>query len=319
MQDLLDRIAAALVAGGERLFATALAIIVLFVAHRVGVAIARRVADGAAAAPLPGEAGLPAEDRALQVAARRRRLDTLVLFATKLGRVVVVAAAVLVAIAILVPELIAALGALGVALGVAVGGAIGFGAQQLVRDYLNGILILGENPFSVGDVVALAGVRGTVEEVGLRRTIVRDGDGTLHSVPNGAIAVASNFTRTFARVNERFSMAAGTDIERAVAVLADACAAFADEEAWRGRFLEPPRVLGIEAAAAGEPGIPILVSATVRPGEQWEVAGALRRRAIEALRAAGIDLALGRTLLVAAGRRPDPAIAAEAEGGAEFT
>ena len=75
----------------------------------------------------------------------------------------------------------------------------------------------------------------------------------------------------------------------------------------------------VDAAAAGDPGIPILVSATVRPGEQWEVAGELRRRAMDALRAAGIDLAAGRTLVVARGPLPAAEPAADAEGGADFT
>ena len=151
----------------------------------------------------------------------------------------------LTAITTLAPEVINGLGALGVALGAAIGAALGFGAQQLVRDYLNGILILGENPFSVGDVVALAGIRGTVEEVGLRRTIVRDADGVVHSVPNGEILVASNFTRTYARLNERFAVAAGTDIARATAVLGEACAALAAADE-----LERP----LHRAAARRPG-----------------------------------------------------------------
>jgi small conductance mechanosensitive channel len=206
-----------------------------------------------------------------------------------------------------------------VALGAAVGAALGFGAQQLVRDYLNGILILGENPFSVGDIVAIAGIRGTVEEVGLRRTIVRDTDGVVHSVPNGEILVASNFTRTFARVNERFAVAAGTDITRATAVLGEACAAFADADEWSDRFIEPPRVVRVDAAAVGEVGIPILVSATVRPGDRLEIAGELRRRALDALLANAIDLAAGQTFVVSRGPRADTGPAVDAEGGAEYT
>ena len=275
----------------------------------------RRVDSGGGAT----EAELPPEERAVREASRRRRLDTLVLVASRLGRAIVLVVGGLAAIAILAPEVITALGSLGVALGVAVGGALGFGAQQLVRDYLNGILILGENPFSVGDVVALAGVRGTVEEVGIRRTIVRDADGVVHSVPNGAILVASNFTRTFARVNERFAVAAGTDIARATKVLSEVCAALADADGWSDRFIEPPQVVRVDAAAAGEAGIPILVSATVRPGDRLEAAGELRRRALDGLRAAGIDLAAGRTFVVSRGPGPDAAAAVDAEGGAEFT
>jgi small conductance mechanosensitive channel len=317
VQAVLDRLREIALIGLERLVSLAVVVVVLVVAYAVLMAIVRRLARRAGDTPLPGEGDLAAEDRAVREATRRRRLDTVVLFTSRLGRAAVALLIGLSALAILAPEVITALGALGVALGVAVGGAIGFGAQQLVRDYLNGILILGENPFSVGDFVTIAGIRGTVEEVGLRRTVVRDSDGAVHSVPNGVIEVASNFTRTYARVNERFAVAVGTDIERATAVLNAACAAFAADSEWASRFIEPPGVLRVDPSIAGEPGIPILVQATVRPGEQWEVAGELRRRALEALRMAHIDLAAGRTVVVS--REPPSARASDAEGDADYT
>jgi small conductance mechanosensitive channel len=93
------------------------------------------------------------------------------------------------------------LGKLGLDIGPAIAGlgvvgiAVGFGAQSLVRDYFNGALILLENHFSLGDVVSIAGVTGTVEDISLRRTTLRDVDGVVHTVPNGEIKVASNQTR----------------------------------------------------------------------------------------------------------------------------
>jgi small-conductance mechanosensitive channel len=319
VNDLLDQLGAMALTLATRVLTVVLIVAVLVAVYLVTMVVIRHVAQRAAATPMPGEGDLPPGDRAVREAARRRRLDTLVLFASRLGRLVLVTFSGFCAVAVIAPELIAALGSLGVALGVAIGGAVGFGAQQLVRDYLNGILILGENPFSVGDVVAIAGIRGTVEEVGLRRTIVRDTDGVVHSVPNGQILVASNFTRTFARVNERFAVAAGTEIDGATAVLDEVCATLAAADGWSERFIEAPRVVRVDAAIPGDPGIPILVSATVRPGDQWEVAGELRRRAMDALRIAGIDLAAGRTILVARPSRPDAGAAADAEGGADYT
>ena len=248
------------------MLAVALIVVALVVAYVITMALVRRLAAHAAKTPLPGDAALVPEERVVNEAIRRRRLDTVVLFVSRLGRAILVVFGIFAAIGILAPEVITALGALGVALGAAVGAALGFGAQQLVRDYLNGLLILGENPFSVGDVVAIAGIRGTVEEVGLRRTVVRDVDGVVHSVPNGEILVASNFTRTFARINERFAVAAGTEIDRATAVLGEVCTSLAAADGWSDRFIEPPRVVRVDAAVAGDPGIPILVSATVRPG-----------------------------------------------------
>jgi hypothetical protein len=114
-------------------------------------------------------------------------------------------------------------------------------------------------------------------------------------------------------------MAPATDIGRATAVLDEVCAALATAEGWSERFIEPPRVLRVDAATPGEPGIPILVTATVRPGEQWEVAGELRRAVMDALRIARIDLAAGRTVLVTRGGPGEAGPAADAEGGADFT
>jgi small-conductance mechanosensitive channel len=293
---------------------------VLVAAYLIFIAVIRRLARHAAELPIPGdESAGSLEDVAIRDAVRRRRLDTLVLVATRLARAVLLVLVVATAITTLAPEVISGLGTLGVALGAAVGAALGFGAQQLVRDYLNGILILGENPFSVGDVVVIAGVRGTVEEVGLRRTVVRDADGVIHSVPNGEILVASNLTRTYARLNERIAVAAGTDIARATAALGEACAALAAADEWTDRFIDPPRVVRVDAAAPGEAGIPILLTATVRPGDRLEAAGELRRRALDALLMAGIDMAAGRTVFVSRAPRGGADSGADAEGGADFT
>jgi small-conductance mechanosensitive channel len=318
MEGLLAQARDIAVTGLLRLVVVVLVSLVLYAVYRIVVAAVRRVAAHAAARDWSSDRAMAPDDQAIHEATRRRRIETLVLFGTRLARIVLFAVIAFAAAETLLPGIVGRLGSLGVALGVAVGGAIGFGAQQLVRDYLNGVLLLAENPFGVGDVVAIAGIQGTVEEVGLRRTVVRDADGTVHSVPNSEIHVASNFTRTYARVNERFTVAPGTDIGRAVAVLDGVCAALAVDDAWRDRFSESPRVLRVDSALAGEPGIPILVTATVRPGEQWEVAGELRRRALEALREASIDLAAGRTLVVPRGSRWDAEPGPDADG-AEFT
>ena len=119
------------------------------------------------------------------------------------------------------------LGKLGLDIGPAVAGlgvvgiAVGFGAQTLVRDYLNGSLILIENQFAKGDVVRSPASPGTVEDFSLRRTTLRDIDGVVHTVPNGEIKVASNLTRVWARINQDVTVAYGTDIDRAIEVVDD--------------------------------------------------------------------------------------------------
>src|SRR3954449_13539245 len=122
---------------------------------------------------------------------------------------------------IVVIDVLMVLRAIGLDIGPAIAGlgifgiAVGFGAQLLVKDYLNGALILVENQFSKGDVIRVAGVSGTVEDFSLRRTTLRDLDGVVHTVPNGEIAVASNLTRVWARINQDVTVAYGTDIDQA--------------------------------------------------------------------------------------------------------
>jgi len=317
MQDLIDRLGTYSLALAGDVLLVAIVIGVVWLAYRVLAAVVRRFIARAAAAPLPGEAELDAEQRATRHAERSRRLETVAGFGLRLVRWSAIVVVATVATSAFLPSVWAAIGGLGVGFGVAIGGAIGFGGQQLVRDYLNGMLILGENPYSVGDIVAIAGVRGTVEEVGLRRTVVRDMDGTVHSVPNGAIGVASNFTRRFARVNERFTVAYGTDIARATAIINEVGERFAADAAWAPRLIEAPSVLRVEPVV--DPGIPILVSFAVRPGEQWAVAGEFRRRVLDAFSRGGIRLATSQRVQVDAAVPIPPVDPDAAESGAEYT
>src|SRR3990172_13271630 len=107
---------------------------------------------------------------------------------------------------------------------------------------MNGALILVENQFSKGDVVRIGGVAGTVEDLSLRRTTLRDLDGVVHTVPNGEISVASNLTRVWARINQDVSVAYGTDIDRAIEVVDNVGREMASDPAWKRRVLETPPV-----------------------------------------------------------------------------
>jgi small conductance mechanosensitive channel len=119
-----------------------------------------------------------------------RRVNTIARLAIRIGSVIILTIAVLMAL----DEFGVAIGPAVAGLGV-VGIAVGFGAQTLIRDWLAGIFIVLENQYSEGDLVRIAGVDGVVEDFSLRRTMLRDLDGTIHTVPNGQITVASNMTR----------------------------------------------------------------------------------------------------------------------------
>ncbi|HEX2626777.1 MAG TPA: mechanosensitive ion channel domain-containing protein [Candidatus Limnocylindrales bacterium] len=169
-----------------------------------------------------------------------------------------------------------------------VGVAVGFGAQNLVRDYLNGALILIENQFSKGDVIRAAGVSGTVEDFSLRRTTLRDLDGVVHTVPNGEITIASNLTRVWARINQDVTVAYGTDIDKASEVVEAVGKAMAADANWKRRILEAPRVDRV--AALAEYGVTLKILGTVRAPDQWAAAGELRKRLLSAFKANGIEI-----------------------------
>jgi small-conductance mechanosensitive channel len=169
-----------------------------------------------------------------------------------------------------------------------VGLAVGFGAQSLVRDVLGGLFILLENQYAEGDVVNIAGIGGTVSAVNLRRTVLRDIDGIVHTIPNGEVGISSNLTRSFARVNLDVSVGYGEDLDRVREVIDAVGAELAADPDWEGKILEPPAVLRVNAL--GESGIDLKVLGTVRPMKQWEVAGELRKRIKQAFDREGIEI-----------------------------
>jgi small-conductance mechanosensitive channel len=213
----------------------------------------------------------------------KKRMDTIDALATNVIRFFIVVVAVLMVLGKLGFDIGPAVAGLGV-----VGIAVGFGAQTLVRDYLNGMLILIENQFSKGDVVRLAGVAGTVEDFNLRRTTVRDIDGVVHTVPNGEIKVASNLTRVWARINEDVLVAYDTDIDRAIEVVDAVGREMLADPVWKRRVLEAPRVERVEAL--GEYGVTLKILGSVRATEQWAAGGEFRKRLLAALQANGIEI-----------------------------
>jgi len=229
----------------------------------------------------------------------KKRMDTIDTLATSAVRVFVMLIAGIMILGKLNLDVGPAVAGLGV-----VGVAVGFGAQSLVRDYLNGALILIENQFSKGDVVSIGGVTGTVEDFSLRRTTLRDLDGVVHTVPNGEIRVASNRTRLWGRINLDVTLAYGTDIERAILVVNDVGKAMAADTDWRRRVMEAPHVERVEAI--GEFGITLKILGMVRAPEQWAAGGELRKRLLAAFQTHGIEIPRPQRVVLSRDPHLDP-------------
>ncbi len=166
--------------------------------------------------------------------------------------------------------------------------AITLAGQSIVLDYLMGILIVLEGPYYKGDWVQLGGVEGEVEEVGMRRTVIRDASGTVHSVSNGETRIASNLTRIFARMLVDITVAYGTDLDRATAIVNDVGVAMFEDEAWANRLLEAPQLLRVDAL--GELGMTLRVAGRVRAADRFVAPGELRKRLLAAFQSNGIEI-----------------------------
>jgi small conductance mechanosensitive channel len=213
----------------------------------------------------------------------KRRADTLQRVFMGLARVIII----LMVIFMILSELNVSIGPILAGFGIA-GIAIGFGAQYLIRDLIAGIFILMENQYRVGDVAKVADVTGLVEEVNLRKTVLRDLDGILHHVPNGEIRVASNYSRHFSRVNLDVPVSYGTDLDYAIEVINRVCNEMAEEEQWGQLFRTVPQVLRVNKL--GDSGIDLKIVGEVKPLEQWSIMGQLRLRIKKAFDEEGIEI-----------------------------
>ena len=213
----------------------------------------------------------------------RKRADTLTSVFVGTGKILIFLIVVLMILSELDVAIAPALATLGVA-----GVAVGFGAQYMIRDLIAGVFIIWENQYRVGDVVKVADIAGLVEEVHLRKTVLRDLDGIVHHVPNGEIKVASNYSRHFSRVNLNISGAYGTDLDHAISVINRVGKKLAEDKDWRKRIRSAPQVLRV--AHLGDSGIDIKILGEVKPLEQWNVKGELRLRLKKAFDKEGIEI-----------------------------
>ena len=167
-----------------------------------------------------------------------------------------------------------------------VGVAIGFGAQSLVRDYLAGIFMLVEDQYGVGDVITVGDATGTVENVTLRITRLRDVNGIVWHIRNGGIETVGNESQGWARAVIDFPVPFAADLVTIRSLLAQTGETMWNDPTWRAVMLEPPEVWGAQEISSDE--VTMRIVAKTAPLRQWEVEREMRARVKTALHEAGI-------------------------------
>ena len=289
-----DDISDWLAGDGARIIAIiAVALVVDFVLHRI-IAHALRLAVERQMKRAPEEE-------------IEQRVDTLSSVFTGTGRAIVI----LVALLTLLPLAGISIGPLLAGVGI-LGLAVGFGAQSLVKDVISGLFILLDNEYSKGDVVTLAGISGLVEDVGIRRTVLRDLDGIVHYIPNGEISVASNFTKEYSRVNLNVGVSYSEDLDHVMRVIDRVGEEMAADPEWAPSIITPPKALRVDNF--GDSGIDIKILGDTQPIKQWDVMGELRRRLKKAFDEEGIEIPYPHRVMVTRGAKATDLPEAGGEG-----
>lgn len=230
---------------------------------------------------LRAKIGMP--DAAVADVRRAQRADSLGALATSVVSVVIWTMALIMVlghVGIQVGPLIAGAGIVGV--------AVGFGAQDLVKDFLSGVFMLVEDQFGVGDIVDVGEAVGVVEGISLRSTRVRDVDGTLWHVPNGEIRRVGNMSQEWARALLDISVTYGTHLDTASDLILRVASEMAHEPQYEEIFLGEPEIWGVQALGADAVDIRLVIK--TKPAEQWAVARELRRRIKNAFDAAEVEI-----------------------------
>ncbi len=167
-----------------------------------------------------------------------------------------------------------------------VGLAVGFGSQNLVKDLVSGFFILFEDQYNVGDYITVEGIEGTVEEISVRITKIRDVVGTLHIIPNGAISKISNYSKDYSISRLEISVAYESDFDKVLSVIATISSKLCSE--WKYYIIERTKVLGI--ISFGESDVVIRTQTRVALGKKLDFECELRKRILEGFRDADIEM-----------------------------
>ncbi len=233
-------------------------LIIAFILSRLLKIASRHLAE------LSNRAGLPSALRAQQI----RTLSSVIYSVGVFVIMFLAALQILPLLGINMGPLLASAGIAGL--------AIGFGAQTLVHDFINGFFILVENQYDIGDTIKIAAVQGAVEDMTLRRTVLRDDNGSLHTVPNGQITIVTNLTRDWTQLPLHISVAYGADSDQVIKLLTEVGEEVTNDPRYAEMIVAKPEVPGIERVSGSE--VDYLMLVKTRPGSQYAVSRELRRR-----------------------------------------
>jgi len=257
-----------------------IAVLVRWLVHRAITRAVRSTADSdvpVVLKPLKERIGADALESAGLVSERRRqRAETVGSLLRSVASLVIGVLALMLVFAEIGFQLGPFLAGAGI-----VGVALGFGAQNLVKDFLSGIFMLLEDQYGVGDVVDLGAASGTVEGVGLRVTRLRDANGAVWYVRNGEVLRVGNKTQGYAQVIIDLPVAYETDLSEVGDLMKEVADGMVAEDEWGASALEEPQLLGVESIT--DQNVTLRLTLKVRPADQWRVARELRRRIAERL------------------------------------
>ncbi len=215
--------------------------------------------------------------------ALKKRKDTLNrIFSFSIGAVISI-----LAIFMILQEFGFQIGPFLAAAGIA-GLALGFGGQYLIRDLISGLFIIAENQYRIGDVVCFDGTCGTVQDITLRMTTLRDLDGVVHYIPHGEIKKVSNSARDFSRINLDIGVSYSSDLEKVIEVINKVGQELFEDPIWKDAIIKAPQFLRVNDFA--DSSIMLKILGETQPLRQWEVTGELRKRLKFAFDREGIEI-----------------------------
>jgi len=176
-----------------------------------------------------------------------------------------------------------------------VGFAVSFSSQNLIRDIINGIIMLWEDQFIIGDLINVSGTVGVVEHVNLRMTQLRQANGILSTISNSSISTVHNLTKDWSRIVFTVDISPEADIDKALGIVRETACGMQTDEEWKDSVIDPVNVLGVNNISSN--GIEIMLWFKTEPGTQFALAREFRRRLKHAFDRENIDIGIPQNSL----------------------